>query len=182
MVNDHVYTAKTDDGKTIPFRSTAKGYNIAYTSLWDNYPDSLTIPLEGKASHAYLLLAGTTNQMQSRIANGVIIVTYADGSQERLELVNPDNWCPIEQDYYTDNFAFKVNSKRPYRVHFMSDKVSRDLCKLLGINGVYGREIKGGAGEMLDLKLNPNKKLKNITLRTLSNDVVIGIMGITLQK
>ncbi len=182
MVNDHVYTAKTDDGKTIPFRSTAKGYNIAYTSLWNNYPDGLTIPLEGKASHAYLLLAGTTNQMQSRIANGVILVTYADGSQERLELVNPDNWCPIEQDYYTDNFAFKVNSKRPYRVHFMSDKVSRDLGKLLGINGVYGREIRGGAGEMLDLKLNPNKKLKNITLRTLSNDVVIGIMGITLQK
>ena len=64
----------------------------------------------------------------------------------------------------------------------MSDKVSRDLGKQLDINGVYGREIKGGAAEMLDLRLNPNKKLKSITLRTLSNDVVIGLMGITLQK
>ncbi len=182
MIKGNVYTATTDDGKTIRFRSSAKGKNIAYTSLWDNYPDSITIPLKGKASHAYLLLAGTTNQMQSRIPNGVIYVTYTDGSEERLELINPDNWCPIEQDYYVDDFAFKVNCKRPYRVHLMSDKVSRDLGKQLDINGVYGREIKGGAAEMLDLKLNPDKKLKSITLRTLSNDVVIGVMGITLQK
>ncbi len=182
MVQKNVYTVKTDDGKTIPFRSFPKGKNIAYTSLWDNYPDSLTIPLKGNASHAYLLLAGTTNQMQSRIANGVIYVTYADGSTQQMELVNPDNWCPIEQDYYVDDFAFKVNCKRPYRVHFMSDKASRNLGKALGISGVYGREIKGGAAEMLDIKLNPTKKLKSITVRTLSNDAVIGVMGITLQK
>ena len=182
MVRNSVYTAKTDDGKVIPFRSCAKGRNVAYTSLWDNYPDSVTIPLRGNASHAYLLLAGTTNQMQSRIANGVVCVTYADGSRERLELANPDNWCSIEQDYYVDNYAFKVNCERPYRVHLMSDKVSRDLGKALGITGVYGREIKGGAAEMLDIRLNPGKKLKSLTLRTLSNDVVIGVMGITLQK
>lgn len=128
------------------------------------------------------MLAGTTNQMQSRIANGVVCVTYVDGSHETLELVNPDNWCPIEQDYYVDDFAFKVNGKRPYRVHLMSDKVSRDLGKELGITGVYGREINGGAAELLDMRLNPGKKLKSITVRTLSNDVVIGLMGITLQK
>ncbi len=40
----------------VPFRTPAEGKNIAFTSLWDNYPDSLTIPLTGKASHAYLLL------------------------------------------------------------------------------------------------------------------------------
>ena len=32
------------------------------------------------------------------------------------------------------------------------------------------------------MRLNPGKKLKSITVRTLSNDVVIGLMGITLQK
>ena len=182
LVNKNVYTARLDAGTSIPFRSKSEGKNIAYTSLWDNYPDSISIPLKGRASHAYLMLAGTTNQMQSRIANGVVCVTYVDGSHETLELVNPDNWCPIEQDYYVDDFAFKVNGKRPYRVHLMSDKVSRDLCKELGITGVYGREINGGAAELLDMRLNPGKKLKSITVRTLSNDVVIGLMGITLQK
>ena len=34
----------------VPFRTPAEGKNIAFTSLWDNYPDSLTIPLTGKAS------------------------------------------------------------------------------------------------------------------------------------
>jgi len=31
------------------------------------------------------------------------------------------------------------------------------------------------------MSLNPKKKLKALTLRTLSNDVVIGLMSITLQ-
>jgi hypothetical protein len=31
------------------------------------------------------------------------------------------------------------------------------------------------------MPLNPNKQLRSLTLRTLSNDVVIGLMGITLQ-
>ena len=34
---------------------------------------------------------------------------------------------------------------------------------------------------MLRMPLNPNKKLKKLTLRTLSNDVVIGLMAVTLQ-
>lgn len=62
-----------------------------------------------------------------------------------------------------------------------SGKVSRDLGKELNITGVYGREIEGGAGILLDIPLDDSKELKGLTLETLSNDVVIGIMGITLQ-
>src|SRR5262249_42710221 len=46
--------------------------NILFTSQWDNYPRSAMIPLSGKASHAYLLMAGTTNPMQSRLVNGEV--------------------------------------------------------------------------------------------------------------
>lgn len=166
----------------VPFRTPAEGKNIAFTSLWDNYPDSLTIPLTGKASHAYLLLAGSTNHMQCHIANGVIRVHYADGTSETLELINPDNWCPIEQDFYVDGIAFCLQTPRPYRLHFKSGLVSNNLEKDLNITGVYGRSIDGGAGVLLDMLLDPHKELKSLTLETLSNDVVIGIMGITLQK
>jgi hypothetical protein len=183
LVRRGVYTAQLKDiGKQIPFRSKAVGRNIVYTSLWDNYPDSVTIPLKGKASHAYLLMAGTTNHMQSRIENGRITITYTDGTQQVLNLVNPYNWCPIEQDYYYDRYAFRVQGKHPYRFHFMSDIVSRNLGEELKLEGVYGRQVDGGAGQLIDLRLNPQKQLKNLTLTTLSNDVVIGIMGITLQK
>jgi hypothetical protein len=51
----------------------------------------------------------------------------------------------------------------------------------LAFRGVYGREIKGGAAEMLRMHLDRRKELKSIALRTLSNDVVVGLMAVTLQ-
>lgn len=165
----------------IPFRLKASGNNILFTSLWDNYPHRATIPLSGKAGHAYLLMAGSTNHMQCHIANGIIRIHYTDGSCEETELINPDNWCPIEQDFYIDGKAFVVPAPRPYRLHLKTGKVSRDLGKDLDIKGVYGREIEGGAGLLLDIPLDSTKELKELVLETLSNDVVIGVMGITLQ-
>ena len=177
LVRDEVLTTQLG----VSFRTLAQGNNIAFTSLWDNYPDSLSIPLSGRASHAYLMMAGSTNHMQCRIANGIIRVFYTDGTSDVLELVNPDNWCPIEQDFYVDGQAFTVSSPRPYRIHFKTGMVSNDLGKDLGIKGVYGRSIEGGAGILLDMPLNPSKELSHLTLETLSNDVVIGLMGITIQ-
>ena len=88
---------------------------------------------------------------------------------KRQELVNPDNWCPIEQDFYVDGQAFTVVSPRPYRIHFKTGLVSNDLGKDLGIKGVYGRSIEGGAGVLLDMPLNPSKELSHLTLETLSD-------------
>ena len=177
----------------IPFRSFAKGNNIAYTSLWDNYPDSITIPLKGKARYACLLMAGSTNHMQSRIANAIVTITYKDGSATTLSLVNPDNWCPIEQDYFIDGKAFCTATPRPMRVCLNlaapttqandtpAPLTGRDLGAALHIKGVYGRPIPGGAAQILRMPLQADKALKSITLRTLSNDVVVGLMAVTLQ-
>jgi hypothetical protein len=108
-------------------------------------------------------------------------VTYQDLTTDTLRLRNPDNWCPIEQDYYVDGLAFSVAQPRPYRVCLGTGTVSRDLGRELNVKGVYGRELPGGAAQMLRMPLNPRKKLRSLTLRTLSNDVVIGLMAVTLQ-
>ncbi|NDV83219.1 DUF4450 domain-containing protein [Bacteroides sp. 51] len=186
-IDDSGLRAKVDKGLLqtsvgVPFRTPATGRNISFTSLWDNYPNDLEIPLSGKASRAYLLMAGSTNHMQCHIANGIIRICYSDGTFEEVELINPENWCPIEQDFFVDDIAFRLDAPRPYRLHLKSGLVSNDLERDLGIQGVYGRPIDGGAGILLDLKLNPKKKLERLTLETLSNDVVIGIMGVTLQR
>ncbi len=177
LVKDNTF--KTSLG--IPFRVMKEGKNIVYTSLWDNYPDMIRIPLSGKAAHAYLLMAGSTNHMQCRIANGIVRVHYTDGSSEMLELVNPDNWCPIEQDFYLDDFAFDAPRPRPYRLHLKTGIASRDFGKALGVRGSANRVIEGGAGVMLDIPLDKNKALKELTLETVANDVVIGLMSVTLQ-
>lgn len=184
-INDSVFRTLVTDGRFtvagVPFRTPEEGNNIIYTSLWDNYPESIEIPLTGKAASAYLLMAGSTNHMQSRIDNGLVIATYKDGSSDTLRLVNPDNWCPIEQDYFVDGKAFYTTEPRPYRVALASGLVSRDLGSELRMTEVYGRPIPGGAAQMLRMPLNSQKKLRSLTLRTLSNDVVIGLMGVTLQ-
>lgn len=98
-----------------------------------------------------------------------------------LELVNPDNWCPIEQDFYLDDFAFDAPRPRPYRLHLKTGIASRDFGKALGVRGSANRVIEGGAGVMLDIPLDKNKALKELTLETVANDVVIGLMSVTLQ-
>ena len=184
-INDSVFRTKIVNGvfnmAGIPFSTPQKGQNIIYTSLWDNYPDAVTIPLKGKAQKAYLLMAGSTNHMQSRIDNGLVVVTYTDGTTDTLALRNPDNWCPIEQDYYIDGMAFNASQPRPYRVCFSTGDVSRNLGSIIQLGGDYGRDIPGGAGQMLEMPLNAQKRLKSLTIRTLSNDVVIGLMAVTLQ-
>ena len=168
----------------IPFRTPAEGPNVLYTSLWDNYPTAATVPLTGRAMHAYLLLVGSTNHMQYDIANGAVSVRYADGTRQRLELVNPLNWAPVEQDFYFDEGAFRLapGAQPPYRLHLQSGRVGRRLGDELGIEGVYGRQIDGGAATLVDLRLDPARDLEALEVETLSNDVVIGLMAVTLQN
>ena len=167
---------------TLPFRSTSEGNNIAYVSLWDNYPDSISISLRGKAAHAYLLMAGSTNPMQFDIANGVVIATYTDGTEEQMELHSPSNWCPIEQDYLEDAPAFTIPEPRPYRVGLSTGIVSRSLFHDSAAKPKKAVcNIDGGAAILLDMPLNPKKKLRSLKIKALSNEVVIGLMGITLQ-
>lgn len=183
-----------DTGLGVKFLTPAEGHNIIYTSLWDNYPDSVTVRLDGKARYAYLLLAGSTQNMQSRIDNGRITVRYTDGSCDVMPLENPVNWCPIQQDYYTDGYAFWVAPKKPYRVLFSNGEVSREVNAEFyaaaendagpGLDAVKvtDRGIPGGAAQILKMPLTPGKTLESLTLTTLSNDVVIGLMAITLEK
>ena len=165
----------------IPFRTPAQGKNIAFTSLWDNYPDSLSIPLSGRASRAYLLMAGSTNHMQCRIENAVISVRYSDGSCTRLPLVNPDNWAPIEQLFFEDGLAFDRRLPSLYRLRLKTGEVSNRFGETLGFPGV-SREVDGGAALLLELPLDATKQLAALTLETLSNEVVVGLMAITLQR
>ena len=186
VIDDSGFRSQVKGGvfnmKGVNFRTPRDGRTIAYTSLWDNYPNSITVPLTGKASQAYLLMAGSTNPMQSRIDNGLVVFTYTDNSTDTLYLKNPLNWCPIDQDYYVDGKAFTTLNQRPYRVSLKTGAVSRDLGKELGLkDSADGRQIPGGAAQMLRVNLNKKKGLKSLSVIPLSNDIVIGLMAVTLH-
>ena len=138
--------------------------NIAFTSLWDNWPRKVSVPVNKTGEALWLLICGSTNPMQGRIANAVLLFHYADGKQERLELVPPFNFwsmlpfASIDYDYKKDGFALPKTP--PPQVQLGKN------CRAM----VYG------------WKLRPGVELKEVTLETLSQEVVIGLMGVSLMN
>jgi len=162
--------------------------NIAFVSQWDNYPRELSVPLAGKSSRAFLLMAGSTSALQSRVDNGEVVVTYTDGTTARLALQNPTTWWPIDQDYYFDDFAFNPvpgggadgpPPTLPVRVDLATGNIR--VLRLDEFKG-RGRGVPGGAATVLQLPLDPAKQLKSLTVRALANEVVIGLMSVTLAR
>jgi hypothetical protein len=102
--------------------------------------------------------------MQTRIANAEISFRYADGQVERLELVPPLNFwslCPWgDADYNYASDAFCLPKQPPSMV-----QLGRN-CRAI----------------VLSWKLRPGIPLKDLTLETLSQDVVIGMMGVSLMN
>jgi hypothetical protein len=165
----------------VPFATPARAdeKNILFTSQWDNFPREAVVPLTGRARHLSLLVAGSTNPMQSRFENGEIVVTYTDGSTDRLALVNPINWWPIEQDYLIDDYQFRRPEPLPVRVNLKSGEVRvLDHATFDGRGG----KVPGGAATVLELALQPDKELRSLTVRATANEVVIGLMAATLAR
>ncbi len=157
----------------------ADAKNIAFVSQWNNFPREISVPLNGKSAHAFLLLAGSTSAMQSRFDNGEVVVTYTDGSTARLALQNPTTWWPIDQDYYIDDFAFARPEPLPVRVDLQTGRVR--VLEMNSFKG-HGGKIAGGAATVLDLPLDASKELRTLTLRARANEVVIGLMSVTLER
>ena len=171
-------TLRLPNGLT--FATPASGANVAFASQWDNYPRETTVPLAGQASRAFLLMAGSTNHMQSRVDNGEIVVAYTDGTTQRTALRNPDNWWPIERDYFLDDYQFRLCGTLPVRVDLKTAAVT--VPDPATFKGASREAIDGGAATVLPVALDRSRTLQSVTVRALANDVVIGVMGVTLDR
>jgi hypothetical protein len=125
------------------------------------------------------MMAGSTTPMQSRLDNGEVVVTYGDGTSDRLALENPTTWWPIERDYFIDDYQFRRPGPLPPRVYLKTGAIH--VLEPVNFKG-KGGAVRGGAATVLNLALNPTKELKSLTVRTLANDVVIGLMSATLLR
>jgi hypothetical protein len=102
--------------------------------------------------------------MQSRVPNAVLRLRYADGVEETVELVPPFNYwnlSPIRgKDYTGDAETFTVPKPWPMTVDLGSN------CRAM----------------VLNRKLRPRIPLESVTLEALSEESVIGLMGVTLMN
>ena len=146
----------------VPFAPFSRDdHNIAFTSLWDNWPTAITIPIGHAAVTAWLLLGGSSFPMQLRIANAVLRFRYADGVEEALELVPPLNFwslCPLGgRDYSYQRDGFCMPKPAPPTVQLGNN------CRAMVLSWVLRDE-----------------PLSTLTLETLSQEVVIGLMAASL--
>lgn len=137
--------------------------NIAFTSSWDNFPHEVTIPVERTAREVWLLVAGNVPPMVNRIPAGELVFTYADGVEEKLELVLPMNFWSIcrfgrvDYDYRRDGFA--LPPQPPLQVQLGEN------CRAMS----YGWRLR-------------EKPLKSVTLRTLAQETILGLMAVSLVQ
>lgn len=148
----------------VPFARIAEDKNIAFTALWDNWPRSVTVPVNRSAEAVWLLLCGSTFPMQLRIANAEVRFRYVDGQVEKLELVPPLNfwslcsWGGLDYSYEVDGFCLP---KEPPPLVWLGNN-----CRAM----------------VLSWKLRPGVELEQVTLETMSQEVVIGLMGVSLMN
>ncbi len=187
------------DGVEIPFRLAHSGNNVCYLSLWDNYPTSAHLPLDGKGYRLWLVMAGSTNPMQWSVANGAVRIHYRNGAVQHGELhpSSPENgvrWSSIEADPYYNLNSFRpntsINNDNPYqrdgeiplRILLKTGEVKRLTGDRLGAAGMGSPTIDGGAAILMPFEIDPEQELEAIEVECLSNDVVIGLMGLTIEQ
>jgi hypothetical protein len=148
----------------VPFLPPADGTNIAFTSLWDNWPRTVTVPVNMRGDAVWLLLCGSSNPMQLKIANAVLCFNYADGKVETLDLVPPENFWSLcgfgRLDYSYERESFVLPETPPPQVQLGQN------CRAI----------------LASWRLRPGVRLESITLEALSEEVVIGLMGASVMN
>ncbi|WP_347840581.1 DUF4450 domain-containing protein [uncultured Draconibacterium sp.] len=158
----------------VPFIWNSGEQNISFTSMWDNYPAKINFPVNSSGKAIYFLVAGSTNIMQCQIANAVIRLNYTDGQTDSLELIPPVNYWNLStissnatapgqgsrNDYTAETDAFCMPDVLPETVQLGEN------CRAM----------------LLNLKMRDDVELESITLETLSQEVVVGLIGATVLK
>ncbi len=148
----------------VPFQWSGITTNIAFTSQWDNWPRQVTADVNQSGDAVWFLICGSSNPMQVQIANAELRLRYADGVVEKIELIPPFNFwslCPMSgSDYDYERDAFCLPKTPPATVQLGEN------CRAM----------------LLNWRLRPGVKLEDVTLETLSQEVVIGLMGVTVMN
>jgi hypothetical protein len=157
----------------VPFVLGGAQKNVAFASLWDNWPDQVSVPVGQSGDAVWFLICGSTTVMQCRVANAVLRLKYADGVEETLELIPPFNYwnlSPIKgiqaraqfgSSYYTEpGEEFTVPKPWPMTVELGAN------CRAM----------------VLNRKLRPGVMLESVTLEALSQESVIGLMGLSIMN
>lgn len=166
--------ARLQTPQGVPFAWPGEERNVAFTSRWDNWPNRVTVPVGCAGEAVWFLVCGSTNPMQGRIANAVLRLRYVGGpADDTLELVPPVNYwnlSPIR--------PVVTAPGQESRFDYVSPVDMFCLPKVLPQTVQLGENCRA---MLLGLRLRPGAVLRDVTLETLSAEVVVGLMGLTVM-
>jgi len=181
-----------DDG--IPFAQRAEGNNIVALSRWRDFPNYVAVPVGDTARRIYLLISGVTFPMQSQIANVHVVVNYADGGKSDFDLVNPENFDSSWAGFFGGNHHYAANGMQMIDASSPqeTDMMSRHMpvarpATILGQQGVpelldYARWATPTHADIVGVDCDPSRRIQNLEVTVLSNEIIVALHGITLLK
>ena len=147
-----------------PFAWKTSDKNIAFVSQWDNWPRQIAVPIDKSGEAIWFLVCGTTNPMEVQIANASLVIEYADRNSETIELIPPFNFwslAPIQKsDYDYKKDFFSLPKQPPSQVQLGNN------CRAI----------------VLNYRLRPGVKVNRVLLKALSEQTVIGLMGVSIMN
>ena len=171
----------------IPFAQRKQGNNMVALSRWNEFPSRIRIPVNGFARRIYMMLSSITFPIQSQIANARITVHYADGGSGNLDLVNPDNfdngWGQFAGTYHYAATGMELLSLTQTR------KQEAPKFKILEQHEVPGLVLydpnkweERPHADIIDVDCEPARKIESLEIEVLSNEIIVGLFGMTLLE
>jgi hypothetical protein len=164
--------AWTHDG--IPVKSPKEGRNIAVVTRAGGFPQKIEIPVDAAGKELYLMISGMTFPAQSHVVNLQVVLDYADGTQQRLDLVNPfdigdcwSTWCGRWHDTAANGFENLGGRFGP------PGSAGVDLTRPVAVDN---------QAHLVKIPLRPRIQLRGLTVEAVANDVIFGLMGVSILK
>ena len=139
----------------IPFTIPVEGDNAVFTSMYDNFPDRIDVPVNERGRKVAVLGVASISLMQSRMDNGRLRVHLDDGTHRDVVLRDPET----VDDWLGSGYG------KPY---------------VLGGHPVsLGKNTHG---HLYEIDLGGDRMVKSVELETFTNETMIGLLGITVLQ
>ena len=158
----------------VPVLVAAGERNVVFTSLWDNYPDRVEIPVNRCGRMVFVAVSGSTNPNLCGIENARLVFRYGDGTEEILPLVNPKNY--IQLTPYPERAPTKGYEERRDVFNSYDEDLLADFTPEVLWLGEKLRTL------VIRWPMKAGSVLESVTVETTSPDVVAGVLGITVAK
>ena len=169
----------TAESKT-QFQIATEPKNVLLLGRWNELPNEVRLPVDTpRVREVCLLVVGRTYPMQSHIANARVILRYKDGGSQETDLINPYNY-----DDSIGSFADHHSSKNEMveldgEVHLDRDFISlqKDYTHVNSF-----KHKQASHADVISLPVDPDKELIAVDVQCLSDQIVFGVMAMTLYQ